>query len=257
MPTSETEILSLNDINASYTKGVKILRSVSLEITQKKIVCLIGPNGAGKSTVLKAIMGLANVESGSVKLNGENITGMKPHEVMHRGIAYVPQGRTVFPEMTVWENLRMGGFIIKDKQLVEDRIREIFNIFPILYDYRNQKAYALSGGEQQMVEMGRVLILDPRFMLIDEPSIGLAPKVRRLVFEKIISLNREKRIGILMVEQNAVQGLEVSDLGYVLDMGRVRFSGPGVDLLRDERIHKLYLGGGEKGYRKARFENDI
>ena len=247
MPTSETEVLTLNDVDASYTKGVKILRSVSLKITQKKIVCLIGPNGAGKSTVLKAIMGLANVESGSVNLNGENITGMKPHEIMRRGIAYVPQGRTIFPEMTVWENLRMGGFIIKDKQLVEDRIEEIFNMFPILYDYRNLRAYALSGGEQQMIEMGRVLILDPRFMLVDEPSIGLAPKVRRLVFEKIISLNREKRIGILMVEQNAVQGLEASDLGYVLDMGRVRFRGSGVELLRDERIHKLYLGGRRKG----------
>jgi len=256
MPTSETEVLTLNDVDASYTKGVKILRSVSLKITQKKIVCLIGPNGAGKSTVLKAIMGLANVESGSVNLNGENITGMKPHEIMHRGIAYVPQGRTIFPEMTVWENLRMGGFIIKDKQLVEDRIQEIFNMFPILYDYRNLRAYALSGGEQQMIEMGRVLILDPRFMLVDEPSIGLAPKVRRLVFEKIISLNREKRIGILMVEQNAVQGLEASDLGYVLDMGRVRFGGSGVELLRDERIHKLYLGGGGKGNTKALFETD-
>jgi ABC-type branched-subunit amino acid transport system ATPase component len=256
MPTSETEVLTLNDVDASYTKGVKILRSVSLKITQKKIVCLIGPNGAGKSTVLKAIMGLANVESGSVNLNGENITGMKPHEIMRRGIAYVPQGRTIFPEMTVWENLRMGGFIIKDKQLVEDRIQEIFNMFPILSDYRNLRAYALSGGEQQMIEMGRVLILDPRFMLVDEPSIGLAPKVRRLVFEKIISLNREKRIGILMVEQNAVQGLEASDLGYVLDMGRVRFRGSGVELLRDERIHKLYLGGGGKGQRKAGFEPD-
>jgi branched-chain amino acid transport system ATP-binding protein len=179
---------------------------------------------------------------------------MKPHEIMHRGIAYVPQGRTIFPEMTVWENLRMGGFIIKDKQLVENRIQEVFDMFPILYDYRNLRAYALSGGEQQMIEMGRVLILDPKFMLIDEPSIGLAPKVRRLVFEKIISLNREKNIGILMVEQNAVQGLEASDLGYVLDMGSVRFSGSGVKLLEDQRIHKLYLGGGGKSQPKAIFE---
>ena len=255
MPILEIEFLSLNDIEASYTRGVKILRSISMEITQKKIACLIGPNGAGKSTVLKAIMGIANVESGSVILNGEDITKMKPHEIMHRGIAYVPQGRTIFPEMTVWENLRMGGFIIKDKKLVEDRIQEVFDMFPILYDYRNLKAYALSGGEQQMIEMGRVLILDPKFMLIDEPSIGLAPKVRKLVFEKIISLNREKGIGILMVEQNAVQGLESSDLGYVLDMGRVRFSGSGVALLRDERIHRLYLGGGGKAQSNAALDS--
>lgn len=244
MPTWETELLRLNDVEASYTKGAKILHAISLEITQNKIACLIGPNGAGKSTVLKAIMGLLNVEAGSVTLNGEDLTGLKPHAIMHRGIAYVPQGRTIFPEMTVWENLRMGGFIVKDKQRVEDRIQEVFDMFPILYDYRNLKAYALSGGEQQMIEMGRVLILDPKFMLIDEPSIGLAPKVRRLVFDKIISLNHEKKIGILMVEQNAVQGLEASDLGYVLDMGRIRFSGSGVALLEDERIHKLYLGGG-------------
>ncbi|MGD2126425.1 MAG: ABC transporter ATP-binding protein [Desulfobacteraceae bacterium] len=247
MPTSETEFLGLLDVEASYTKGVKILRSISLEVTRKQIVCLIGPNGAGKSTILKAIMGLAGVESGSITLNGEEITGGKPHEIMRRGIAYVPQGRTVFPEMTVWENLRMGGFIIKDKRLVEDRIKEVFGMFPVLYDYKDLKAYALSGGEQQMLEMGRVLILDPKFMLIDEPSIGLAPKIKRLVFEKILSLNREKGIGILMVEQNAVQGLEASDLGYVLDMGRIRFSGSGVELLQDERIHKLYLGGGGKG----------
>jgi ABC-type branched-subunit amino acid transport system ATPase component len=254
MPTLENEFLSLNDVEASYTKGVIILHSISLQITPEKIACLIGPNGAGKSTVLKAVMGLANVETGSVILNGQDITRMKPHEIMHRGIAYVPQGRTIFPEMTVWENLRMGGFIIKDKQLVENRIQEVFDMFPILYDYRNLRAYALSGGEQQMIEMGRVLILDPKFMLIDEPSIGLAPKVRRLVFEKIISLNREKNIGILMVEQNAVQGLEASDLGYVLDMGSVRFSGSGVKLLEDQRIHKLYLGGGGKSQPKAIFE---
>jgi ABC-type branched-subunit amino acid transport system ATPase component len=195
-------------------------------------------------------MGLLTVESGSVTLNGEEITGMKPHEIMKRGIAYVPQGRTIFPEMTVWENLRMGGFVIKDKVLVERRIQEVFEIFPILYEYRNQEAYALSGGEQQMIEMGRVLILDPRYMLIDEPSIGLAPKVRRLVFQKIVALNREKRIGILMVEQNAVQGLENSDVGYVLDMGIVRFRGSGVELLEDERIHKMYLGSGVRTGRK-------
>jgi ABC-type branched-subunit amino acid transport system ATPase component len=253
MPILETDILSLNDVEASYTKGVKILHAISLKITQKEIACLIGPNGAGKSTVLKAIMGLTNVESGSINLNGEDVTAMKPHEIMHRGISYVPQGRTIFPEMTVWENLRMGGFIIKDKHLVENRIQEVFDMFPILYKYRNQKAYALSGGEQQMIEMGRVLILDPKFMLIDEPSIGLAPKVRKLVFEKIISLNREKSIGILMVEQNAVQGLEASDLGYVLDMGRVRFSGSGVELLKDDRIHRLYLGGGGKDQPKTKF----
>lgn len=246
MPISANESLILRDVEASYTRGVRVLRSISLQVTRKDIVCLIGPNGAGKSTVLKAIMGLAIVESGRIILNGEELTGVKPHEIMRRGVAYVPQGRTVFPDMTVWENLRMGGFIVKDKHLVETRINEIYEMFPILSDYRNLKAYALSGGEQQMLEMGRVLILDPIFMLIDEPSIGLAPKLRRVVFEKIITLNRTKGIGILMVEQNAVQGLEASDLGYVLDLGQLRFSGSGSELLKDERIRKLYLGAGRK-----------
>jgi ABC-type branched-subunit amino acid transport system ATPase component len=246
MPISANESLILRDVEASYTRGVTVLRSISLQVTRKDIVCLIGPNGAGKSTVLKAIMGLAIVESGRIILKGEELTGVKPHEIMRRGVAYVPQGRTVFPDMTVWENLRMGGFIVKDKHLVETRINEIYEMFPILSDYRNLKAYALSGGEQQMLEMGRVLILDPIFMLIDEPSIGLAPKLRRVVFEKIITLNRTKGIGILMVEQNAVQGLEASDLGYVLDLGRVRFSGSGFELLQDERIRRLYLGAGRK-----------
>ena len=246
MPISVNNSLSLRDVEASYTRGVRVLQSISLQVTRKDIVCLIGPNGAGKSTVLKAIMGLAIVESGSIILNGEELIGAKPHEIMRRGIAYVPQGRTVFPDMTVWENLRMGGFIVKDKHLVEARINEVYEMFPVLFDYRNLKAYALSGGEQQMLEMGRVLILDPIFMLIDEPSIGLAPKLRRMVFEKIITLNRTKGIGILMVEQNAVQGLEASDLGYVLDLGRVHFSGSGSELLQDERIRKLYLGAGRK-----------
>jgi branched-chain amino acid transport system ATP-binding protein len=239
------DVLSLKDVEASYQRGVKILQSISLEVSREDIICLIGPNGAGKSTVLKAIMGLVNVEKGSITLNGEDITNSKANQTMRRGVSYVPQGRTVFPEMTVWENLRMGGFILKDKQHVEQRIEEIYELFPVLKHSCNRKAYTLSGGEQQMLEMGRVLILDPKYMLIDEPSLGLAPKIRKMIFEKIGTLNREKMIGILMVEQNAVQGLEAADFGYVLDMGKIRFRGSGVELLEDERIRRLYLGGGD------------
>jgi branched-chain amino acid transport system ATP-binding protein len=147
--------------------------------------------------------------------------------------------------MTVWENLRMGGFILKDKNKVEGRIEQVYEMFPVLKHSHNRKAYTLSGGEQQMLEMGRVLILDPKYMLVDEPSLGLAPKIRKMIFEKIKALNQEKVIGILMVEQNAVQGLEVADFGYVLDMGRIRFRGSGVELLEDKRIRQLYLGGGD------------
>lgn len=240
-----TDKLSLIDVEASYQRGVKILQSISLEVSREDIICLIGPNGAGKSTVLKAIMGLVNVEGGRIALNGEEITNSKANQTMRRGVSYVPQGRTVFPEMTVWENLRMGGFILKDKEQVEKRIEQIYEIFPVLQHSRDRKAYTLSGGEQQMLEMGRVLVLDPKYMLIDEPSLGLAPKIRKMIFEKITALNREKMIGILMVEQNAVQGLEAADFGYVLDMGKIRFQGRGVELLEDEGIRRLYLGGGD------------
>lgn len=237
--------LSLKEVEASYQRGVKILQSISLDVSRRDIICLIGPNGAGKSTVLKAIMGLVNVGEGQITLNGEDITNSKANQTMRRGISYVPQGRTVFPEMTVWENLRMGGFILKDKNKVEGRIEQVYEMFPVLKHSHNRKAYTLSGGEQQMLEMGRVLILDPKYMLVDEPSLGLAPKIRKMIFEKIKALNQEKMIGILMVEQNAVQGLEVADFGYVLDMGRIRFRGIGVELLEDKRIRQLYLGGGD------------
>lgn len=237
--------LSLKEVEASYQKGIKILQSISLDVSRRDIICLIGPNGAGKSTVLKAIMGLVNVGEGQITLNGEDITNSKANHTMRRGISYVPQGRTVFPEMTVWENLRMGGFILKDKKKVEGRIEQVYEMFPVLKHSHNRKAYTLSGGEQQMLEMGRVLILDPKYMLVDEPSLGLAPKIRKMIFEKIKALNQEKMIGILMVEQNAVQGLEVADFGYVLDMGRIRFRGSGVELLEDKRIRQLYLGGGD------------
>jgi ABC-type branched-subunit amino acid transport system ATPase component len=237
--------LNLKEVEASYQRGVKILQSISLDVSRQDIICLIGPNGAGKSTVLKAIMGLVNVEKGCINLNGEDITNSKANQTMRKGISYVPQGRTVFPEMTVWENLRMGGFILKDKNKVEGRIEQVYEMFPVLKHSHNRKAYTLSGGEQQMLEMGRVLILDPKYMLVDEPSLGLAPKIRKMIFEKIKALNQEKTIGILMVEQNAVQGLEVADFGYVLDMGRIRFRGSGVELLEDDRIRQLYLGGGD------------
>ncbi len=237
--------LSLKEVEASYQKGIKILQSISLDVSRRDIICLIGPNGAGKSTVLKAIMGLVNVGEGQITLNGEDITNSKANQTMRRGISYVPQGRTVFPEMTVWENLRMGGFILKDKNKVEGRIEQVYKMFPVLKHSHNRKAYTLSGGEQQMLEMGRVLILDPKYMLVDEPSLGLAPKIRKMIFEKIKALNQEKMIGILMVEQNAVQGLEVADFGYVLDMGMIRFRGSGVELLEDKRIRQLYLGGGD------------
>lgn len=240
------ETLSLKGVEASYIRGVSILQNFSLKITRNDFICLIGPNGAGKSTVLRAIMGLVSVEKGYITLNGEDIANEKTHKIMQKGITYVPQGKTVFPDMTVWENLRMGGFILKDKIKVKERIEQVYKLFPLLKKHHNRKAYGLSGGEQQMLEIGRALILNPRYMLIDEPSLGLAPKIRRKIFKIIRSLNQEKMIGILMVEQNAIQGLEAADLGYVLDMGRIRYKGPGPELLKNQKIRHLYLGGSKQ-----------
>jgi len=212
-----------------------------LDVSADEIVCLIGPNGSGKSTILKSIMGLVNVGRGGITLNGKDITNTPPHKVLKTGIAYVPQGRRIFPGMTVWENLRMGGFILDDKEELERRIDRVYEVFSILQEYKEKKAYILSGGEQQMLSMGRALLLDPEHILIDEPSLGLAPKVMSMLFDKIKELNQEE-VGILMVEQNAIKGLELADRGYVLDLGNIKFQGLGEELLNDKRIRSLYLG---------------
>lgn len=234
-------MLKLKEITAAYQRGYDILHDVSLDVSIDEIVCLIGPNGSGKSTILKSIMGLVNVGKGEITLNGNDITSIPPHKALKAGIGYVPQGRRIFPGMTVWENLRMGGFILDDKEGLERRIERVYETFPILEEYKHKKAYILSGGEQQMLSMGRALLLDPVYILIDEPSLGLAPKVRNMIFDKIKELNQQG-VGILMVEQNAVKGLELADRGYVLDLGNIRFQGPAEELLNDEKVKKLYLG---------------
>lgn len=234
-------MLKLKEVTAAYQRGYDILHGISLDLSPDEIVCLIGPNGSGKSTILKSIMGLVNVRRGRITLNGNDITNIPPHKTLKAGIGYVPQGRRIFPGMTVWENLRMGGFILKDKKELERRIEKVYETFPILRRYRHKKAYILSGGEQQMLSMGRALLLDPEYILIDEPSLGLAPKIRSMIFDRIKELNRQG-IGILMVEQNAIKGLELADRGYVLDLGNIKFQGTGEELLNNEKVKKLYLG---------------
>lgn len=234
-------MLEVKEITAAYQRGYDILHGVELTVSADETVCLIGPNGSGKSTVLKSIMGLVTVGEGVITLEEKNITNTPPHRVLRIGIAYVPQGRKVFPGMTVWENLRMGGFILKDKEDLERRIREIYELFPILDKYKDKKAYMLSGGEQQMISIGRALLLDPSYMLVDEPSLGLSPKVMNMVFDTLNEIKR-KGMGLLIVEQNAVKGLELADRGYALDLGRIRFTGPADQLLNDEEVRALYLG---------------
>ena len=234
-------MLAVREIDAAYGK-VRILNGVSLEVEPGEIVSIIGPNGAGKSTVFKAVMGILNPTRGEVVFDGEEITGLRTDLVVHRGIAYVPQGRIVFKAMSVVENLEMGAYTVKDKAQMRRTMEQVFAIFPRLGERRNQKAGTMSGGEQQMLAMGRALMVEPRLVLMDEPSLGLAPQFVEMVFNKLQEL-KASGMTLLLVEQNAVKSLSISDRGYVLELGRNRFTGSGADLLADERVRRLYLGG--------------
>jgi ABC-type branched-subunit amino acid transport system ATPase component len=234
-------LLAVREIDAAYGK-VRILDGVSLEVQPGEIVSIIGPNGAGKSTVLKAVMGILKPTRGEVVFDGEKITGLRTDLVVHRGIAYVPQGRIVFKAMSVVENLEMGAYTVKDKTQMRRTMEQVFAVFPRLGERRNQKAGTMSGGEQQMLAMGRALMVEPRLVLMDEPSLGLAPQFVEMVFDKLQEL-KATGMTLLLVEQNAVKSLSISDRGYVFELGRNRFTGSGADLLDDERVRRLYLGG--------------
>jgi ABC-type branched-subunit amino acid transport system ATPase component len=205
------------------------------------IYCIIGPNGAGKSTVLKVISGLLKPRDGVILHNGEPIHHLPPHERLKRGICFVPQEKSLFPDMSVIENLRMGGFVLGDRQGIEDRIEQVFAQFPILKEKRTQRAKNLSGGQQQMLALGRTLVLKPNIVMLDEPSLGLAPQIVTEVF-RIIQQFRDNGMTILLVEQNAVKGLACADWGAVLDLGKNSFDGPADVILGDPRIQELYLG---------------
>ena len=231
-------VLEVDNIKAGYG-DTEILHGVSCRVEEGEIVSIIGPNGAGKSTLMKAILGLLKPSEGRIIFNGRDITGKDPDQIVKEGICYVPQSDNVFPSLTVDENLEMGAFIRKDDY--KKRMDEIYQIFPDLKEKRKAKARKLSGGQRQMVAIGRALMLDPKLLLLDEPSAGLAPKLIQMIFDKIIKIN-QTGISILMVEQNARKALEVSHRGYVLAMGRNRFEDTGEALLNNEEIGKLYLG---------------
>ena len=233
-------ILEAEDITAGYTAQVNILNNVSIRVTSGTIVSVIGPNGAGKSTLLKTIFGILKPTQGTVTLKEEDITGLKPDRVAKRGISYVPQVDNVFPSMTIQENLEMGAFIRSDDY--SQRIAEIYELFPVLGERRKQKAGQLSGGQRQMVAMGRALMLDPRVLLLDEPSAGLAPNLVDMIFEKIIDINKTG-VSMIIVEQNAREALKMADHGYVLAMGRNVLDDTGEALLANEEVGRLYLGG--------------
>lgn len=235
-------LLEVKDIYAGYLDA-DILKGVSLEVYSGEIVCVIGPNGAGKSTIFKAVYGFIDIRRGVVIFDGSDITRTRPQEMLNSGIAIVPQLRSVFPQMTVRENLEMGMYLEKDRQQIKRRILDIFELFPRLAEREDQRAGTMSGGEQRMLEIGRSLMLEPRLLLMDEPSAGLAPIVTKMIFEQVQYLNQELGLTILMIEQNARQGLEFSDRGYVLELGRNSYQGTGQELVDNPEVRRAFLGG--------------
>lgn len=234
-------LLELRDLRAGYGSGPDILAGVTLELHEGTTTCVIGPNGAGKSTMLKAIVGLVRARSGEVRFDGERLDGLRPDQILDRGVCLVPTDRSLFPEMTVRENLAMAGYSIDDRELLRSRIDEVLEMFPVLAERRSERARTLSGGQQQMAALARAWILRPRVLLIDEPSMGLAPKVTEQVFGMIRDF-REAGLTVLLVEQNARKGLECAQWGCVLDLGATRFDGPADSILANPEIHELYLG---------------
>lgn len=235
-----TPVIKLQDIETSYGE-IRALKGISLEVQTGEIVTLIGSNGAGKTTTLRTISGQLKPRNGKVFFKGESIEKLPPHEVAALGIAHVPEGRKIFPRLTVEENLEMGAFRIKDQNHIKQNMRKAFDLFPRLEERRKQKGGTLSGGEQQMLAMGRALMSEPNILLLDEPSMGLAPLLVDHIFRVIQELNDEG-MTILLVEQNALKALKIAHRGYVLQTGTVVLSGPGEELLNNELVKEAYLG---------------
>jgi ABC-type branched-subunit amino acid transport system ATPase component len=234
-------LLRVEVLVAGYGK-MPILHGVSLLVSHGELVSVIGPNGAGKSTVFKTIVGFLRPTEGRVIFDGKEIMGLRPDQVLRRGLAYVPQGRIVFPQMTVLENLEMGAYIEPDAKRIAQALEQVYALFPILAERRQQKAGTLSGGEQQMVAIGRALMTHPKLILLDEPSLGLAPRLVSVIFDKLVEM---KRAGytLMVVEQNAARALAVADRAYALELGQNRFEGSGQELLADPEVKRLYMGG--------------
>lgn len=237
--TPSNYLLEVQDVYAGYIPDLNILQGINFHISPGELVTVIGPNGAGKSTLAKTIFGLLTPNTGKIIFNGKNIAGLKPNQIVQRGMCYVPQISNVFPSLSIEENLEMGAFIRKGslQQLKE----KIYTLFPVLAQRRRQRAGTLSGGERQMLAMGRALMLDPDLLILDEPSAALSPILVNDVFAQIRAINENGK-AIMLVEQNAKKALAMADRGYVLENGRDRFEGSGQDLLNDPKVGELYLG---------------
>ena len=233
-------MLKITDLHVAYG-GIKALRGINLEVPEGKIVTLIGANGAGKSTTLRTISGLVKATQGSITYNGKELLGMPINKIIEEGIVMVPEGRRVFPDMTVLENLKIGAYLRRDKAGILSDIDWVYSLFPRLKERHWQLAGTLSGGEQQMLAVGRALLSRPKVLMMDEPSLGLAPLIVRDIFSIIKEINKQG-MTVLLIEQNANMALHTADIGYVLETGNITLQGPGKELLRDENVKKAYLG---------------
>lgn len=233
-------LLEMSGVRAGYGGG-DILQGVDLAVDEGSLTCIVGPNGAGKSTVLRVVSGLLKPSAGSVHFHGRSIAGLSPRAILGLGIVQVPQERSLFPTMTVWENVRLGAYSLRDRGLVARRLRDVSETFPLVAERRHEPAASLSGGQQKIVEFARAMMLDPSLLILDEPSMGLDPKMRSLVFNTIRSMNGAGRT-ILLVEQNARSGLGIATHGIVMESGRIRLQGPGPEVLNNPEIGRLYLG---------------
>jgi branched-chain amino acid transport system ATP-binding protein len=233
-------MLITKNLTAGY-KGIEVIKDINFKIEPGEIVAIIGPNGAGKSTFLKSIFNLAEVYSGRIYFKDKDITDLETHDLIYYGISYVPQGRLVFSNMTVLENLEMGAFIFNDKDLIKNNLEHVYREFPVLKRKKDELAGNLSGGEQQMLAIARALMQSPELLLLDEPSLGLAPKVVSEIFEKVLKLKSEG-ISIIIVEQNAKKAVEIADRTYIFEDGKIALEG-GKEILKDPRIKEIYFGG--------------
>ncbi|MEU6644749.1 ABC transporter ATP-binding protein [Saccharomonospora sp. NPDC046836] len=234
-------LLELVDIEAGYGRAALVLRGLTVRVPPASVVCLVGPNGAGKSTVLKVASGMLAPRAGRIRIGGEDITGRGPQDMLRHGLSHVLQGHSVFKEMTVGENVLLGAYTLREKARIAERADFVKTLFPVVADRWGSLAGALSGGQQKQVEFARSLMVSPRVVLLDEPSMGLDPKATATVFEQVVRM-RDAGTAVLLVEQNARRALETADLGCVLDLGRVHISGPATELLADPQLGELYLG---------------
>jgi branched-chain amino acid transport system ATP-binding protein len=234
-------LLEIENVYAGYGPGGDILQGVDLRVEKGDYLCIIGPNGAGKSTLMRVIAGVLAPRKGRVLFEGRDIGSRRPDLVFRDGIVTVPQGRNTFPDMTVWENMLMGAYSIRNRKLVKERIERVIELLPVVKEKRNVRAGLLSGGQQKQVEIGRAMLVDPKLLILDEPTMGLEPRIARVVLERVERL-RQEGTTVLMVEQNARLGLAAAQYGCVMELGRIKLRGNGVKMLEDPEVIRLYLG---------------